>query len=74
MKQTGIVLISIGASVVLIGLLVLLADRLPWLGHLPGDFHMRGKHLLFSFPLVTCILGSVVLTVIVNIVLRLMHR
>jgi hypothetical protein len=57
----GIVLVGIGALVWLIETL-----GLP-LGRLPGDIRMRGEGWSFSFPIVTCIIASVVLTVVLNL-------
>lgn len=74
MKDVGILLIIAGGSILLAGIAVLLAARLPWLGHLPGDIHLQGKHGAFTFPLTTCILLSIVLTILLNVVVRLFHR
>ena len=57
----GIALVVVGAAVWLIESL-----GLP-LGRLPGDIGMRGEGWSFSFPIVTCILVSIVLTVILNL-------
>ena len=46
----------------------------PWLGHLPGDIHYEGKNASFHFPMVTCIVLSIILTVLLNLVLRLFKR
>jgi hypothetical protein len=64
-NEAGKFLIGIGLLVVLIGVFVLVAGRfgLP-LGRLPGDFAFRGKHVSVYFPLGTCILISVVLTLV----------
>lgn len=61
-----------GAALLAIGALVLLAARhggLPFrLGRLPGDIAYQGKHGSFYFPVVTCILLSVALTLILWLV------
>lgn len=55
----------LGAILIVAGLLVLLGERLPIkLGRLPGDIVIRGKNSAFYFPVVTCLLMSVVLTVL----------
>jgi uncharacterized membrane-anchored protein len=74
MRDIGILLIVAGAAIVLAGILILLAVRLPWLGHLPGDIHLRRNNWSFSFPLATCILVSIALTVLVNLLMRLFRR
>jgi len=53
----------IGAGVVLIVLGVLVAWGVP-LGRLPGDISVRRGNLSFHFPIVTCIVLSVVLTLL----------
>jgi Protein of unknown function (DUF2905) len=67
----GKVLIALGALLIAAGLLVMLGDRLPIrLGRLPGDIVIRGKHGAFYFPIVTCIVISVAL----SLLLRLLRR
>ena len=59
----GRTLIIVGVTLVAIGLLVMFGEKLPLrLGHLPGDIVIRGKNSTFYFPVVTCILLSVVLS------------
>ena len=63
----GKMLISIGVLMVLIGLLV--QAGLP-LGRLPGDIVIRRGSGTFYFPIVTCIVISVVLTVLAMLLRR----
>ncbi|MGO4879756.1 MAG: DUF2905 domain-containing protein [Bryobacteraceae bacterium] len=59
----GRLLILAGIFLVLVGVLVTIGGKLPLrLGRLPGDIHIQGKHGDFYFPIVTCILASVVLS------------
>jgi len=74
MRSVGILLISLGLGLTLLGLAIVLAARFPFLGHLPGDLHIRGKNWSFSFPLTTCIVLSVVLTVLLNVLLRFLRK
>jgi hypothetical protein len=64
----GVILVVVGAVVGLIESL-----GLP-IGRLPGDIRMRGEGWWFSFPIVTSIIVSLVLTVFLNVVLWLMRR
>ena len=57
----GRTLILLGVVLVVIGLLSTLGVRV---GRLPGDIEIRGKNSVFYFPLMTCILVSVVLSLI----------
>lgn len=64
-------LIVAGAVLVVAGLLITVAGRLPIkLGHLPGDIMIRGRNGAFYFPLATCILLSVVLSLILWLLRR----
>jgi hypothetical protein len=64
----GIALIVIGAIVY--GLAKL---NIP-LGRLPGDIRIEGANGSFYFPLMTCIILSVVLTVILNLIIRFLRK
>jgi hypothetical protein len=62
-RSVGRILIGAGLVLVLLGVLFMAAERLPvrW-GHLPGDIVVRGRHGAFYFPVVTCLLVSVLLS------------
>jgi Protein of unknown function (DUF2905) len=60
----GKLLIVLGAVVAAVGLLFMLADKIPWLGRLPGDIIVRRKNFTFYFPVATSILISIVLTLL----------
>lgn len=71
--QTGKYLIVAGIAIVLVGVLVyFFHDKLGWLGRLPGDIRVEGENLRFYFPITTMILISLGLTIIVNILRRLL--
>jgi len=62
----GRFLILAGLILVAAGLLVNFGNKLPVrLGHLPGDIYVRGKHTTFYFPVVTCLLLSVVFSFVI---------
>jgi hypothetical protein len=64
--RMGRMLISLGIFLVVLGVLFTIGDKLPLrLGRLPGDIYLRGKHGAFYFPIVTCLLVSVVLSVVI---------
>jgi len=66
----GKLLFGIGIAIALFGLVAWLAPgSLRWMGRLPGD--IRGDH--FVFPIVTCLVISAALTVIVNVLARLLR-
>ena len=61
----GRLLITLGLLLVAAGVAVLLLGRLPIkLGRLPGDIYIQGKGSSFYFPLTTCLLISLVLSVV----------
>jgi len=53
-----------GAILLLLGLVLWLGPKIPWLGKLPGDITYKRDNFTFYFPLGTCILLSVILTLI----------
>ena len=61
-------LIVVGILIAAIGFVWLVAPSIPWLGKLPGDIVIERENVRFYFPIVTCILLSVVLTGIMWIV------
>ncbi len=72
----GKMLILMGFFVVLVGLIMTVAPRLniPFLGRLPGDIRIEREGFSFYFPIVTCIVLSVLLTIALNVVGRLLGR
>lgn len=67
---TGKILIIIGVIFILAGLFFLAGGKLTFLGHLPGDIHFSKGNTEFYFPMVSCILVSVIGTIILNIFFR----
>ena len=66
----GRVLLAVGLALAALGALLLLAQRFPFLSRLPGDFVFRRGNLTVVLPLGTSLLLSVVLTLILNLLLR----
>lgn len=65
MTDLGKMLMVVGAVLIVAGALIMLSGRahLP-IGRLPGDIVYRGKHSTLYFPVVTCIVLSIVLSLI----------
>jgi len=72
MGDLGRMLALFGGLLLVIGLILIFAGKfnLP-IGRLPGDILYRGKHATFYFPLVTCIVISVILSLVLYVVNRM---
>jgi hypothetical protein len=70
MSDLGRFLIIIGVILVIVGAAFLLAPKIPWLGKLPGDISYKRGNVSFYFPLGTCILISIILTLIMYLFRR----
>jgi hypothetical protein len=65
MTDLGKLLLLVGGVIIVVGAALLLAGKLHLpLGRLPGDIVYRGKHSVFYFPIVTCIVISVILSLL----------
>ncbi|MEW6387326.1 MAG: DUF2905 domain-containing protein [Thermodesulfobacteriota bacterium] len=64
MSELGRFLVIIGLLLLAVGLVLWLAPKIPWLGKLPGDITWQRGRFTFYFPLGTCILLSVLLTLL----------
>ena len=64
MSEIGKLLIVFGVLIAVVGVVIVLAGRLPWIGRLPGDIEVHRGNFTFYFPLATSILASIVLTLI----------
>ena len=74
LNELGKAILGLGLLLALIGAALVIAGRigLP-LGRLPGDVVYKGKHVTVFFPIVTCILISIVASVVVYLLSRF-HR
>ncbi|HEV8412415.1 MAG TPA: DUF2905 domain-containing protein [Bryobacteraceae bacterium] len=60
-----------GLVLVALGILMILGERLPIKpGRLPGDIVVRGKNGVFYFPIVTCLVVSVILSLVMWVIGR----
>ena len=69
-ESSGRLLIGLGVFLVLLGALVLAGRDTGWLGKLPGDIRIEKPNFGFYFPVATCIVLSVVATLILWILSR----
>lgn len=64
----GWMLLILGLVIAGVGLIWILAPSIPWLGRLPGDIRIERENFRFYFPLVTCLLLSLVLSLVLWLV------
>jgi hypothetical protein len=58
----GKMLIFLGVFIIVIGLLLMIGEKIPWIGKLPGDIIIKKEKFSFYFPITTCIIVSLILT------------
>jgi hypothetical protein len=70
MSDVGKILIAFGLLIALVGVVLVLVGRVPWIGRLPGDIHLQRGNWTFYFPLATSLLLSLVLTLVFYVIGR----
>lgn len=63
----GKTLIVLGVVVIVIGVILIFTEKAQFLGKLPGDIHVQKTNFEFHFPLVTCIIISILLSFLLSI-------
>jgi hypothetical protein len=64
MNDLGKSIITIGIVLIVIGVLMTMAGKIPGVGKLPGDILIKKESFSFYFPLTTCILLSIIVSAI----------
>ncbi len=67
MNEFGRTLIFFGVVLIVAGMVVSLFGKVPGIGRLPGDIYLRKGSFTFYFPLTTCLLLSLLLTLVFTI-------
>ncbi len=62
------ILIALGVFLILVGVIVLVLGKMGILEELPGDIHIEKKDFEFHFPVVTCIITSIILSLLLSAV------
>ncbi len=70
MTELGRLLITISVATGILGLLMLVGAKIPFLGKLPGDIYIERGNATFYFPVVSSIIISLVLTAVIRIINR----
>ncbi len=66
----GKLLMLFGGILIIVGAALVLAEKTPWLGRLPGDIYIQRRNFTFFFPVTTSILISVVLSLVLYLLSR----
>jgi len=70
MREMGKFLMILGGVIVVAGLALWVGFAPKWLGRLPGDIRIERGHSAFYFPIVTCIILSILLSLLLSIFRR----
>jgi hypothetical protein len=73
-SNLGKILIFIGIGIAILGGMMILFAKVPFIGKLPGDINIQKENFTFYFPIISSIILSIVLTIILNIVIRFFIR
>ena len=74
MEGVGKILLIVGGIIVILGLLLIFSNHIPFFGKLPGDIFIKREGFSFYFPIVTLLLLSLLITIIVNVILHFMNK
>jgi hypothetical protein len=67
MPELGKILVVLGLLLAAVGALLWSGFGRGWLGRLPGDIHYSRGNFNFYFPIVTCVLLSIILTIVLRL-------
>ena len=70
MSELGKFLVIVGVVLAIVGLILWSGFAPKWLGRLPGDIRIEREHSIFYFPIVTCMIISIVLSLVLSIFRR----
>ena len=67
MREMGKFVTIIGVVIALVGLMMWGGFMPKWLGRLPGDIRIEREHSAFYFPIVTCVVLSIILSLLFSL-------
>ena len=70
MVPIGKSLVFAGIAIAVVGLMLWGFSLVPYVGKLPGDIYVRRGNFTFYFPIVTCILLSIIATILLSLTRR----
>ena len=68
MPQIGKLIFIVGLILIVIGTFMWVSPKIPWIGNLPGDIDYKGNNVRVYIPIATCIILSVVLSVLMFLI------
>ena len=74
MEGIGKILLIVGGIIIILGLIFVFGQHIPFLGKLPGDIFIKKDGFSFYFPIGTLLILSVLITIIVNVVLYFLNK
>ena len=74
MEGIGKILLIVGGIIVILGLILVFSQHIPFLGKLPGDIFVKRDGFSFYFPIVTFLVLSLMITIIVNVSIYFLKR
>jgi hypothetical protein len=74
MEGLGKILLIIGGIIIVLGLILVFSNHIPFLGKLPGDIFVKKDGFSIYFPIVTFIILSILITAIVNVILYFINK
>ena len=74
MEGIGKILLIVGGIIVILGLILIFSQHIPFLGKLPGDIFVKKEGFSFYFPIVTLLVLSILVTIIVNVILHFLNK
>ena len=69
LEGLGKILLICGGVIIVIGLLLVFSQYIPFFGKLPGDIFVKKDNFSFYFPIVTFLIISIILTIIINVII-----
>jgi len=73
-EGTGKILLIVGGVIIVLGLLLVFGQHIPFLGKLPGDILIKKDGFTFYFPVVTLLIVSILLTIIISVIVHFLSR
>lgn len=74
MEGISKILLIVGGTIVILGLILVFSQHIPFLGKLPGDIIIKRDGFSFYFPIVTFLIVSILLTIVINVILHFLSK